>query len=119
MRPTPPSRRSRWSPDSCGALPRSVRAGGQHDELLSGARHRDVAVDRALDASKLALDRYDALGGVEEDEADIFTVRADALRANADLVQLQAVEKWDGKLPTTMVPSSALPFINVQPTARN
>ena len=54
-----------------------------------------------------------------EAEAAAIRARADALRANADLVQLQAVEKWDGKLPTTMVPSSALPFINVQPTARN
>jgi regulator of protease activity HflC (stomatin/prohibitin superfamily) len=53
-----------------------------------------------------------------EAEAAAIRARADALRANADLVQLQAVEKWDGKLPTTMVPSSALPFINVQPTAR-
>ena len=54
-----------------------------------------------------------------EAEASAIRARADALRANADLVQLQAVEKWDGKLPTTMVPSSALPFINVQPAARN
>jgi regulator of protease activity HflC (stomatin/prohibitin superfamily) len=54
-----------------------------------------------------------------EAEAAAIRARADALRANADLVQLQAVEKWDGKLPTTMVPSSALPFINVQPAARN
>jgi regulator of protease activity HflC (stomatin/prohibitin superfamily) len=50
-----------------------------------------------------------------EAEAAAIRARADALRANADLVQLQAVEKWDGKLPTTMVPSSALPFINLQP----
>jgi regulator of protease activity HflC (stomatin/prohibitin superfamily) len=49
-------------------------------------------------------------------EASAIRARADALRANADLVQLQAVEKWDGKLPTTMVPGSALPFINLQPT---
>lgn len=48
-------------------------------------------------------------------EASAIRARADALRANADLVQLQAVEKWDGKLPTTMVPGSALPFINLQP----
>jgi len=54
-----------------------------------------------------------------EAEASAIRARADALRANADLVQLQAVEKWDGKLPTTMVPSSAMPFINVQPAARN
>jgi regulator of protease activity HflC (stomatin/prohibitin superfamily) len=50
-----------------------------------------------------------------EAEAAAIRARADALRANAELVQLQAVEKWDGKLPTTMVPSSALPFINLQP----
>ena len=50
-----------------------------------------------------------------EAEASAIRARADALRANADLVQLQAVEKWDGKLPTTMVPSTALPFINLQP----
>ena len=54
-----------------------------------------------------------------EAEASAIRARADALRANADLVQLQAVEKWDGKLPTTMVPSTALPFINLQPSTRN
>ena len=48
-------------------------------------------------------------------EASAIRARADALSANAGLVQLQAVEKWDGKLPTTMVPSTALPFINLQP----
>ena len=53
-----------------------------------------------------------------EAEASAIRARADALRANADLVQLQAVEKWDGKLPATMVPSTALPFINLQPSAR-
>jgi regulator of protease activity HflC (stomatin/prohibitin superfamily) len=51
-----------------------------------------------------------------EAEAAAISARAEALRMNADLVQLQAVEKWDGKLPTTMVPSTALPFINLQPT---
>ena len=54
-----------------------------------------------------------------EAEASAIRARADALRANTDLVQLQAVEKWDGKLPTTMVPSSAMPFINLQPPARS
>jgi regulator of protease activity HflC (stomatin/prohibitin superfamily) len=54
-----------------------------------------------------------------EAEASAIRARADALRANADLVQLQAVEKWDGKLPATMVPGSALPFINLVPAARS
>ncbi len=50
-------------------------------------------------------------------EAAAISARAEALRMNADLVHLQAVEKWDGKLPTTMVPSTALPFIDLQPAA--
>lgn len=54
-----------------------------------------------------------------EAEAAAIRARADALRANADLVQLQAVEKWDGKLPATMVPGSALPFINLQQAVRS
>jgi len=53
-----------------------------------------------------------------EAEGAAISARAEALRMNADLVQLQAVEKWDGKLPTTMVPSTALPFIDLQPAAR-
>lgn len=48
-----------------------------------------------------------------EAEGAAIKARGDALRANADLVQLQAVEKWDGKLPTTMVPGSSLPFLNL------
>jgi regulator of protease activity HflC (stomatin/prohibitin superfamily) len=53
-----------------------------------------------------------------EAEGAAIRARAEALRSNADLVQLQAVEKWDGKLPTTMVPSTALPFIDLQPGNR-
>ena len=53
-----------------------------------------------------------------EAEGAAIRARAEALRSNADLVQLQAVEKWDGKLPTTMVPSTALPFIDLQPANR-
>jgi hypothetical protein len=55
------------------------------------------------------------MSGVKTIFGAAIRARADALRANADLVQLQAVEKWDGKLPTTMVPSTALPSSNLQP----
>lgn len=48
-----------------------------------------------------------------EAEAAAIQARANALRANQDLVQLQAVEKWDGKLPTQMIPGGTLPFINL------
>jgi regulator of protease activity HflC (stomatin/prohibitin superfamily) len=30
-------------------------------------------------------------------------------------IQMQTIEKWDGKLPETMVPGQAVPFVNVKP----
>ena len=39
--------------------------------------------------------------------------KADALRENPGLVALTATEKWDGKLPSTFVPGSAVPFIQM------
>lgn len=40
--------------------------------------------------------------------------RGQALRANPELVALTAAEKWDGKLPETMVPGGGVPFINLK-----
>lgn len=47
-----------------------------------------------------------------ETEAKSMTVRANALTQNAALVQWEAVQKWDGKLPVNMFGNST-PFINV------
>lgn len=47
-------------------------------------------------------------------QAEAINARGKALRDNPELVALTAAEKWDGKLPTTMVPGSAVPFINVK-----
>jgi len=49
-----------------------------------------------------------------EAEATAIEARAKALAANTNLVNLIAVEKWNGALPTTQVPGSALPFIGVK-----
>lgn len=46
-------------------------------------------------------------------EATAIKARAEALAANQNLVQLQAVEKWNGQLPAQMVPGSAVPFLNL------
>lgn len=46
-------------------------------------------------------------------EASAIKAKADALRENPGLVALTATEKWDGKLPTTFVPGSSVPFIQV------
>lgn len=46
-----------------------------------------------------------------EAEAKALRLRGDALRDNPGLVQLNAIEKWDGHLPN--VNGGALPFVNV------
>ena len=45
--------------------------------------------------------------------AEAIRERGAALRDNPDLVDLVAAEKWNGQLPTTMVPNSTVPFINM------
>lgn len=47
-----------------------------------------------------------------EAEAKAITAKTKALEANSALVELTKAEKWDGKLPTTVLPNSALPFVD-------
>jgi regulator of protease activity HflC (stomatin/prohibitin superfamily) len=49
-------------------------------------------------------------------EAEGIQLRGSALRANQELVELTKAEKWNGVLPTTMVPGNAVPFLDVTPT---
>ena len=51
---------------------------------------------------------------IAEAEAKAITVRAEALRSNKDIIQLNAIEKWDGKLPVYIGGEAPIPFINVQ-----
>ena len=47
-------------------------------------------------------------------EATAIRARGDALKQNPELVALTAAERWNGVLPTTMVPGSTVPFIGVK-----
>ena len=49
-----------------------------------------------------------------EAEARSMAIRAQALSQNRSLVQYEAVQKWDGKMPQYMLGNS-VPFINVNP----
>jgi regulator of protease activity HflC (stomatin/prohibitin superfamily) len=46
-------------------------------------------------------------------EAGAIRQRGDALPDNPQLVDLTKAEAWDGKLPTTMIPGTAIPFLDV------
>lgn len=50
-----------------------------------------------------------------EAEARSMSIRAQALSQNKSLVQYEAVQKWDGKMPQYMLGNS-VPFINVTAT---
>lgn len=50
-------------------------------------------------------------------EAEAIRIRATALQTNSQLIQLEAVQKWDGKLPQYML-GDTVPFLQV-PTIRN
>ncbi|MBB4867964.1 regulator of protease activity HflC (stomatin/prohibitin superfamily) [Pseudomonas nitritireducens] len=64
--------------------------------------------------SKLAQAKADAeatrLRG--QAEADAIRAKAEALAQNQNLIELTKAERWDGKLPETMIPGTALPFID-------
>ncbi|MBZ5760325.1 MULTISPECIES: prohibitin family protein [Rhizobium] len=67
--------------------------------------------------SQLALATAQAKAITLRGEADANAIRAkgEALRDNPALIQYQAIGNgWDGKLPTSMTPGGALPFIGVR-----
>jgi regulator of protease activity HflC (stomatin/prohibitin superfamily) len=49
-----------------------------------------------------------------EAEAAAIEARAKALGTNPNLVTLVQAERWNGVLPTTMVPGAAVPFVSVK-----
>ena len=66
------------------------------------------AADQVRMAAEAEADAIRLRGNAE---AEAITARAEALKNNAALIELVKAENWDGKLPTTMLPNSTVPFI--------
>lgn len=85
-------------------------------QAIVRARTKVVEAEAEADA-QLALAQGVAKGievkGIAE--ANAITARGQALKQNPDVVALVQAEKWNGVLPTTMVPNSTVPFIDVNP----
>lgn len=68
--------------------------------------------------NKLEQIKYEAQQTIETAKAtaEAQRIQAQSLAAQggSDYVQLKALEKWDGHLPTQMVPGSTVPFINLK-----
>jgi regulator of protease activity HflC (stomatin/prohibitin superfamily) len=78
----------------------------------------EIALTRARAEAQASLTRAEAdaksilLRG--EAEAGAIRARAQALADNPLMVDLIAAERWNGSLPQTMVPASALPFLTIK-----
>jgi len=73
---------------------------------------------RALEAeNKLKQIEFEAQQRIEQakGEAEAIRIQAQAIttQGGKDYVQLQAIAKWNGQLPASFVPGSALPFLNL------
>lgn len=66
--------------------------------------------DARIAAAKAEAQAIELKGNAD---AAVIESRGKALKDNPDLVKLIAAQQWDGKLPVTMVPGSAVPFVDV------
>jgi regulator of protease activity HflC (stomatin/prohibitin superfamily) len=87
-------------------------------ELLRVEQEAQQKVKQAqaeAEAKKLQADA-DAYATKAAGEATAGAIRerGAALRDNPQLVDLVAAERWNGQLPTTMLPNSTVPFINMK-----
>ena len=75
------------------------------NEVAAAKAEADKAVEEARGVAESTLLKAKA-------EAEAIRVKGDALRENPRLVELSAIEKWDGKLPQ-FVGSGTVPFVTV------
>jgi prohibitin 1 len=86
-------------------------------EFTKSIEQKQIAEQEAKKAE------YDAIKASKEAEAEVNRAKGTATAQqllkqslNKELLEKQAIEKWDGKFPTVMTGNGALPFINVAPT---
>lgn len=83
----------------------TARAQGDAERARAQAEADAIKFRAAADAESTKL------RGIAE--ASSIDARGQALRNNPDLIRLIQAERWNGTLPTHMVPGSAVPFISV------
>jgi len=58
--------------------------------------------------------KSEAIRLVGEAEAKAIAARGQALRNNPDLIRLVEAERWNGTLPSTMIPNQSIPVIGTK-----
>lgn len=92
---------------------------------LDFSKEYEAAVERKQVAQQKAFEQENITKQVEEQakqrvaeataEAEAIKIQASAItqQGGRDYVQLKAIEKWDGSLPSSMIPGGTVPFIDL------
>lgn len=91
-------------------------------KVRQNAEREKVNAEIAVIQAKAQADAKLAQAGAEaeaikmkgEAEAEAIKAKSAALSSNPALIDLTTAERWNGALPNTMVPGSAVPFIGVK-----
>jgi prohibitin 2 len=77
-----------------------------YQEAIEAKAEQDLARIKIEAASRVAQ---------AKGEAEAIQIQAAAIQSNGgqNYVQLQAISKWDGKLPATMLGGATVPFVNI------
>jgi len=82
---------------------------------MAERRHNEVAQTEAEAQKEIAKAEGDGKAALimAQNRAQALKIEGDALKENPGLIQLRAIEKWNGTLPS--VNGGAMPFLNIQP----
>jgi len=86
------------------------------DAFENAIKEKQVAEQQALKAKNVTIQVEEQAKQTKiraEAEAEAMRIKATALERNQKLVEYEAVQKWDGKLPSYMM-GNTVPFINLK-----
>ncbi len=112
-----------YSPEYIRSVEQRMQAEVEVQRLRQNAEREKVQAEITVTKAHAAAEATLASAKAEaaatrlrgEAEAAAIDARGKALRDNPALIGLVQAEKWNGVLPTTMVPGGSLPMFNVQP----
>lgn len=103
-----------FSPDFNNSIEQKVKAEQDALRAENEKKQKVTQAEAERDSAKARADgEAYSIEVRSKAEAAAIQRKADALRANQNLVQLNAVDKWDGKLPEYMSGQAPLPFLTV------
>lgn len=80
---------------------------------MTAQREQEIQQSKAEADKKIAEARGDSESTLlrANAEAQAIIIKGKAIAENPQIIELSRIEKWDGRLPTTMIPNSAVPFL--------